>query len=128
MWLTLAVIFLALVWIAVLEIPTYVIVLVAIGTIVVIGLIAKAHIDDIDKVARAELIEEVPVYKREIEHTGFSIGYSWRSGRDYYQFKNVIDYYECIFMVVYLDGKTGTKRCRKGDATYNELIRKGVGR
>lgn len=80
-------------------------------------------IKDINRVERAELIEEIPVYKEKAENTGYSI--SWRGyRRDYYRYKNVIDHYKCVFKVVYLNGETGTIKCRKNDYKYNKLIRK----
>lgn len=129
MWLTLATIFLLLVWIAALEIPAVVIVLFILLAIAVLGAIVwmiAAHVLDAkDRVVRAVLLEEIAVYKEKVENTGFSIGWGWRSGRSYYRYRNVLDHYECIFNVVYLGGETGTIRCRKGDAIYYELIRKG---
>ena len=81
-------------------------------------------IKDINRVERAELIEEIAVYKKVAERTGFSVSWDWRHGRDYYRYKNVIDHYKCVFSVVYKDGSTGTIRCRKYDYKYNKLIRK----
>lgn len=74
-----------------------------------------------DKVVRATLLEEVEVYKEKIENTGFSIGYSWRS---YYRYKKVFDHYECTFILVYEDGKTGIIKCKKGSKAYYELMQK----
>ena len=125
-WLIiLAIIFLGSVWLAVLEIPTYVVILAVIGVLVVKVLIAALQRDRINDVARAELIEVIAVYKERIENTGFSISWSGRSGRSYYRYKEVLDHYKCRFRVVYKNGKTGIIECRKDSVTYNELIRKG---
>lgn len=117
-------IFLVLFVCVVFEITILEVVLVGIGVIAVMGLIAIVEKDKADRVVKAEFLYEVAVYTKKAEHTGFSIGWSWRSGRDYYRYRKVLDHYDCVFRVVYSDGKTGTIRCRKGNAIYNELIRK----
>ncbi|MBE6547845.1 MAG: hypothetical protein E7667_03065 [Ruminococcaceae bacterium] len=124
---TLIVMFLVLFLCVVFEIPAYVIVLAVIGIIafaVLIIWLDKKELSVIDKVVSAELLNEVAVYKEKIENTGFSIGYSWHSGRSYYRYKKVLDHYDCYFKVVYADGSTGTKKCKKGSNMYNELILK----
>lgn len=76
------------------------------------------------EIAKAKLIEEIAVYKEKIKHTGFSIGWSGRSGRSYFRFKEVLDHYECVFELEYKDGRTGRVKCKKHGAFYNELIKK----
>lgn len=80
-------------------------------------------IKDINRVERAELIEEIPVYKEKAENTGYSISWSGYR-RDHFRYRNVIDHYKCVFKVVYMNGETGTIKCRKNDYKYNKLIRK----
>lgn len=110
---------------AVFGISKYV-VLSVIAAIMVVGaivawLIDKRKKEDAENVARAILIEETAVYKEEVQNTGFSIG--WRgSGRSYFRYKNVLDYYECVFSVKYKDGRTGRIKCRKDSDVYNILI------
>lgn len=126
MTIALITIFLILVCCAVFGIPMYAIVLVlaAIGAVAVtvFVLIWKEQKRLANNVVRAKLIEEVAVYKRVIEHTGFSIGFGWRSGRDYYRYKNVLDHYECVFRVIYKNGEEDTITCVKDSTLYNELI------
>ena len=74
------------------------------------------------RIVRAELIDEVAVYKEKTVNTGFSIGLRLRSFRNYYRYKNVLDHYRCTFKVVYITGRVGTISCKKGSTLYNELI------
>jgi hypothetical protein len=119
------IIVLGLFWCLVFEIPIYAVVSVA--AVVIIALVAlyfwysKWQIENAENVARAILVDEIAVYKEEVQNTGFSIG--WRSsGRSYFRFKNVLDHYECVFSVVYEDGRTGTIKCRKDSYVYHKLI------
>lgn len=77
------------------------------------------------KVSRAILVETIAMYKQKAQNTGFSIGQkgSWRS---YYRYKDILDHYECVFSVVYNDGKTGTIKCRQDSEIYNILIWKTI--
>ena len=94
---------------------------IALVLVVLALVISKKQKENAENVARAILIDEIAVYKEEVQNTGFSIG--WRgSGRSYFRFKNVLDHYECVFSVVYKDGRTGTIKCRKDSDVYNILI------
>lgn len=115
-------IFFVIFWISTTEI--YEIVLTVIGIIALAVLVSKTERNRADKVVKALLESEEAVYKKVAEHTGYSVGWGWRSGRDYYRYKEVIDHYDCTFSVIYEDGKRGTIRCRKGDAIYRKLMRK----
>lgn len=106
------------------DLPIYVAVLLFIGLIVLILLMMKFEADRADRVVKAELIKEVPKYKRITEHTGFSVGYRRHSLRDHYRYKTVLDYYECEFKVVYKDGGTGVIKCRNDSVAYSKLIQK----
>lgn len=81
----------------------------------------KRQKENAQRVVRAILIETIAMYKKKAQNTGFSIGWkgSWRS---YYRYKDVLDHYECVFSVVYNDGKTGTIKCRQDSEIYNILI------
>lgn len=94
---------------------------IALVLVVLVLVIGKRQKENAENVARAILIDEIAVYKEEVQNTGFSIG--WRgSGRSYFRFKNVLDHYECVFSVVYKDGRTGAIKCRKDSDVYNILI------
>lgn len=125
MILALIAIFLILVTFEAFGISMYAVV--AVAAVIAIAFVAlmfwynKRQIENADKVVKAILVDEIAVYKEEVQNTGFSIG--WRgSGRSYFRFKNVLDHYECVFSVVYKDGTTGTIKCRKDSYVYNKLI------
>lgn len=94
---------------------------IAVVFVVLVLAVGKHQTENITKVVKAQLLFEVPVYKEEIQNTGFSI--SWRGyGRSYYRYKDVLHHYECTFMVEYEGGKTGVIKCRKPSFVYNQLI------
>ncbi len=110
---------------AVFGIPIYAVVLV--GVIVIIAFVALLLLlstlqnENADRVVRAKLIEEIAVYKEELDNTGFSVGWKGQAYSNF-EYQKVFDHYECVFSVLYNDGKTGTIRCIKGDEIYNKLI------
>ena len=79
---------------------------------------------NVNRVEKAELIEKIAVYKKKAERTGFSISWDWRHGSDHYRYREVIDHYKYVFKVVYLNGETGTIRCKENDYKYNKLMQK----
>lgn len=115
-------------WLAVFGVPIEVILLVGGGIVLAFAtwliLHTKSQEDKANKVVKAELIEIVAVYKRVTEHTGFSLGYSLRSGYNHYQYRNVIDRYDCTFKVEYEDGSTGKIECVQDDDIYKKLMLK----
>lgn len=119
-------IFIALVICTVYDIPTYVIAIaIALFVAAIAGIFLlneKMQKNIACRIARAELIDEVAVYKEKTVNTGFSIGLRLRSFRNYYRYKNVLDHYRCTFKVVYITGRVGTISCKKGSTLYNELI------
>ena len=76
-----------------------------------------------DNVVKADLIEEIAVYKEELKNTGFSVGRKGEYFR-HYGYEDVLHHYECVFKVMYKDGRIGELRCRKDSALYDELIKK----
>ena len=55
--------------------------LIAASVVVVIILLERHHRALIDRVTKAEIIEEFAVYKKTLEHSGFSVDFGWRSGQ-----------------------------------------------
>ena len=108
------------------EIPVYAIVLFFIGLIILISAVSMLVVNAQKKIAnnivRAKLIEEIAVYKKKREYTGFSVSFQER--RDHYTYIDVLDYYDCVFSVTYKDGKISRVRCKKGSTLYGELIKK----
>ena len=75
-----------------------------------------------DDVAEAILEREIAVYKTKAELTGYSV--SWDERRDHYEYRDVLDHYECVFSVKYKDGRKESIKCAKGGALYSILIEK----
>lgn len=121
----LLIIFLGLVCCAAFGIPILAVVLVAIVVIafvITINLAKEEKQKELaDNVVRAELIKETAIKKRVDEHTGYTLSWSGYR-RDHFRYKNVLDHYECVFRVVYKNGKEGTISCVKNSWLYNELI------
>ena len=119
-------VFLILTLNVVFDVPMYAIILVSAGIITLGVVFEKLNRKADEKVAngvtKARLVKEVGVYKREAEHSGYSV--SWDERRDHYTYKDVLDHYECIFEVTYNDGQTGQIKCTKGSFLYCELIAK----
>ena len=109
------------------EIPGYAIIL---GILSIIGLwiaiyfITEKHQQDIaDSVLKAELIEEISVYRKKTEYKGYST--SWTEGtRHNYEYVDVFDHKKYVFKVKYKDGSLGILRCKEGSTLYGELIKK----
>ena len=108
------------------NVPMYAIVLGIIGIVALMivssVLESKAQKRTADDIEKARLIDEIAVYKKKSEYTGYSI--SWHERRDHYTYKNVLDHYECVFIVTHKDGKCERITCKKGSTLYNELIEK----
>lgn len=76
-----------------------------------------------DSVLKAELIEEISVYKKKTEYKGYSI--SWDEGtRHNYEYVDVLDHKKYTFKVKYKDGSTGILKCKEGSPLYGELWKK----
>ena len=89
----------------------------------VIGIAEARHQQKIaDSIVKATKTEEIAVYKKKTEHTGYSLSRGER--RDNYEYKDVLDHYECVFSVKYKSGQSGVVKCRKDSLLYAELLRK----
>ena len=110
------------------EIPLYAVILAFVGLVVLAVAIYRLHdkyeSSVLDRIVRARLVEEVPVFKETVEKKGFSVGYKMDSYRSHYEYVKVLDHYECCFKVFYEDGKHGMYYCRKDSQCYNELMSK----
>lgn len=98
--------------------------LIAASVVVVIILLERHRRALIDRVTKAEIIEEIAVYKKTLEHSAFSIDFRCRSGRNHYKYKNSLDHYEYVFRVVYSDGSEDVIRCKRNSTLYDGLISK----
>ena len=76
-----------------------------------------------DSVVKAELIEEISVYKKKSECRGYSIGKE-NDLRHHYEYVDKFDHVEYLFRVKYKDGSEGLLKCREGSTLYGELWRK----
>ena len=65
-----------------------------------------------DDVAEAILEREIAVYKTKAELTGCSV--SWGERRDHYEYRDVLDHYECVFSVKYKDGRKERHQMHEG--------------
>ena len=108
------------------DIPIYAVILSVIGFFLIALILAVIDIKHEENLAqsivKARLISECAVYKKKHEYTGDSFGSDgWRA---HYNYVDVIDHYDCIFSVVYNDGRKDELKCRKGSHLYRELIKK----
>lgn len=108
------------------DIPIYAIILGVVGLFIaglVISVVDMKHqLKIAEGVLRARQTEEIAVYKKRTEHTGYSLSRGER--RDHYEYKDVLDHYECVFKVEYKDGSKGELKCRKDSVLYAELSKK----
>ena len=89
----------------------------------VVGIVETKHQQKIaDSIVKATKTEEIAVFKQRTEHTGYSLSHGER--RDHYEYKDVLDHYECVFSVKYKNGESGVIKCRKDSLLYAELLRK----
>ena len=111
-------------WCIVFEVPIYALVMSGIGIVVFligIGIWSfKAQKKLVSNIQKAEFVKEIPVYKPTEKNTGYSIG--WNGRRENYVYTRTIDHYECVFSVIYKDGKREMINCKKGSDLCNELI------
>ena len=109
------------------EVPFYAIILGIIGLIALLicsYVISEKYQKKLaDSISKAELIDEISVYKKKSECKGYSIG---RDGecRHHYEYVDKFDHIEYVFRVKYKDGSIGKLKCRKGSTLYGELLRK----
>ena len=108
------------------EIPWYALILslVALFALVIAYATIEAKVSEkiAEDIAKAKLIKEVDFYKKKHEYSGCSYGEDGR--RNHYQYKDVLAYTKCTFLVEYKDGKNGSITCRKDGSLYRRLISK----
>ena len=108
------------------EIPMYLIILGIVGFVLVVFITSVVEIknqkETAEKITHATLITETAVYVKKEKLTGYSV--SRRGSCAHYSYIDEIDHYECVFMVVYNDGKTDTLTCVKNSVLYKALIAK----
>ena len=111
----------------VLEIPVYAIILGIIGIIAFFSLIyiidGKMKKEMAENVVKASLIKEIAVYGRKSVCIGYSVAWHEKS-RHYYTYKDILDHYDCVFLVTRKDGSVGRIKCRKDSQLYKDLISK----
>ena len=115
-----------LIFCAVFDIPIYAVILTVIGLFLLALILAVINIRQeknlAESIVKARLISERAVYKKKHEYTGDSFGSDgWRA---HYKYVDVIDHYDCVFAVVYSDGRKDELKCCKGSYLYRELIQK----
>ena len=88
-------------------------------------LLFTAYNNHIKKIIKAEIISEEPIIGRVSEKTGHTNSYGrYYSYHEHYRYRDAITGYNVKFAVEFIDGKKGTKICKKDGFTYNKLIKK----
>lgn len=97
---------------------------IAIGIVAVLVLscvFEKKEKNELKNAVKIELTREVAKYKKEAENTGYSIGW-YGDYHVHYEYRDVLDHYDCYFYVTYRNGHAKSIKCTKGDTMYRALM------